>query len=108
MTATKKSEPIYANTDATVQFIQDWLKENDLMINVSIYTLLEENRRSPLSNSALAAGFPRGNRRKWGTIPFYRSGKQSIVYIRSEVVDWLETSVRPILEREKAEASKVP
>lgn len=84
--------------DAAI-FLHQLAKGDGLKWRRSIVWLLNENCRDPLSPSALDRGKFRGNRRKWGEIPFHRLGTRK-VYREYDLENWYETTAKPLLEAE--------
>lgn len=46
--------------------------------------LLAENRRA-----AVSMGKPKGNRHRWGAIPYYRKGNK-VFYLKQDLFKWVE------------------
>jgi len=79
---------------------QAFIKANGLLdLDIDYRGLVEENIREQWTEDAINRGVKRGSR-KYGIIPCLRSarGKNCRVFFReSEVVEWFEVNVKPIL-----------
>lgn len=78
------------------KFIDEWLDAECLSLNENSFNLLTENRRNPFSTSAMKRGFARGNRHKYGHLPYVRGRKA--MYYESVLRRWLEENVKPTAE----------
>jgi hypothetical protein len=76
-----------------VRYCHRWLEDNNLDIGQEANNLLLENRRNPLSESAVKSGTVKGNLHIYGRCPFVQRKR----YTYSEVVlhKWLEENVKP-------------
>ena len=68
-----------------------FLKANNLQDNQrpDWYSILVENARDPLSQSAIKKGCPRGNRGAYGRLPFFSFGGRPH-YLRRDLRKWFK------------------
>lgn len=64
--------------------------------------ILIENRRNPFSPSAMKTGIRRGNRGRWGYLPYIRFSKSRVGYYRSQVRTWMNESLIPQCQQREA------
>lgn len=90
---------IVMNEQETILHIVEVLTRKKIIkkLRCQVGTLLKENRRTPLSDSALKAGFPKGNRHIYGIIPSFTL-KGAAHYIKSDLNSWMASSLIPQLK----------
>jgi len=66
-------------------------------LGCQVGTLLKENRRKPVTPSALKTNIVKGNRHHYGLIPFIRE-KGKAIYEKSDLSYWLVSVLVPMLQ----------
>ena len=67
-------------------------------LHPDFYSLVNENIRNPNCVSALIAGYPRGNKRKYGHIDHIRMGARPM-FSKSILVNWFVDHYVPVMKQ---------
>jgi len=89
---------IYLNTEQSAQFIRKALTKRGLNYKHSLTTLLAENRRSPLLRTKTGRLKRKGNRYKFGFLPYKYVGIIA-VYTRKDLTTFTEDTLIPLIEK---------
>lgn len=78
-----------------VDYCRQLEKKSKIKITLDYETILRENRREPITDYTQRTGKLKGNRAKYGFIPFEKRIK-AVFYLQSDLDVWFEETIKPM------------